>query len=445
MTHSPHANFSDSFAKRVLIYLILLVGLVFGALNAVGAFGYGHETPVAKEEVIFKGEKVVERPAALNLPSQAQAESEVDKAAPQAQVVTYTSADFYDQATKSFVSPEQMSDVKTYLDVISAKKISTSSESMPLTGTGITIGIVDSGVNTKHDLLKDFNNNSRLVSQGCSGSDNSISLCDNNNFANVDCAELVIGCYHGTAVVDLAAGKRFKISIAGRTNTFTGGVAPDANISFSRVTLSEEGKLDETVMRDGLQKFLNDVNANSSVAPDVVNISIGFPRDGKYSNCNADSEIKNIIDALVSRGVTVVASSGNSGDKSQIMYPACLSNVIAVGASEYSVEANSVTNEKVADYSQSSDDVDLVAPGSDLLTSLPSTNRFSYVKGTSFATPIVTGAIALLKQANPNLSPGQIQSLLSQGADKIVDPATGKSYSRINVLKTLKLIYPNAQ
>lgn len=448
MTHSPHASFSNSFAKHVLIYLVLFVGLVLGALNAVGAFGYGHEQARGDQTTISKKEKIVEKPVSLKEPAPETSKLAVTTIEPVAKSQSnkdeFTSADFFNKATKSFVPVSEMSNIKTYLDVISAKKISLNPASAPLTGAGITIGIVDSGINVNHEELKNLKNTSRLISQACSGNDDSVSLCDLNNAANIECDELVIGCYHGTAVADLAAGKRYKIDIANRTNTFTGGVAPDANVSFSRVTLNKKGELNELVLRDGLQKFLNAVNSNSASAPDVVNISIGFARDGKYADCNVNSEITNVINALVARNITVVASSGNSGDKNQIMYPACLSNVIAVGASEYDVANNTISDEKIAGYSQSASELDVVAPGSNLLASLPTSGKYSYMDGTSFATPIVSGAVALLKQANPSLSPAQIRNLLVEGSDQVKDPANGETYSRINVLNSLKLITSNA-
>lgn len=422
MSHSPHTSFSSSFAKRVLAYLLLLAALVFGALNAAGAFASpsniaAHKRLDAQKKMIISDQEVI-----VDVPQTTPELVETTKPKSQVNVNNYVKTN------------------STHLDTIHASRIYSSSNDMPLTGAGIVVGIVDSGLNVNQDTFRDQNGNSRIVAQSCFGFVSDIAPCDSNNPANLECSLAQIGCFHGNAVADLAVGSRFSETLQDGQQIATGGVAPSASISFARITLNAKGELDESLLIAALNKFLLDVQSNSSIAPDVINISIGFSRDGKFQNCNAPSEIKTLIDKLVSNNVSVIASSGNSGFKDNIMFPACLDNVISVGAT------NLLKNsEEVSSFTQTSSELDLVAPGSNLMASRPLTGNYSAVKGTSFATPLVTGSVALLKQLNPNLTPSRIKEILINNGDLVNDNATGASFSRINILRSVQSIDPSAR
>ena len=93
-------------------------------------------------------------------------------------------------------------------------------------------------------------------------------------------------------------------------------------------------------------------------------------------------------------------------------YPAeyNLSNIVVVGASTSSAGLASYSN-------YGSVTVDVVAPGSSVLSTLPG-NRYGYLSGTSMATPMVTGAAALLLAANRSLTAAQLKQRLIAGADE---------------------------
>ena len=116
-----------------------------------------------------------------------------------------------------------------------------------------------------------------------------------------------------------------------------------------------------------------------------------------------------------SRGEVFVTAAGNSGrniDSSLYhMYPAeyPLANIVAVAAS---------TSTGFASWSNyGATRVDVAAPGSGILSTVPG-NRYAYMSGTSMATPMVTGAVALLLSANPSLTVSQIKQRLVAGADQ---------------------------
>ena len=110
-------------------------------------------------------------------------------------------------------------------------------------------------------------------------------------------------------------------------------------------------------------------------------------------------------------GIFVVAASGNSNDQvsgpiSQdgIAYPAADPNVFAVGA----VDSSDI----ITTWSQRGDELDLLAPGVNIV--MPDNCGGGYVTedGTSFASPYVAGTAALIKQADPTAKAGDIGSIL---------------------------------
>lgn len=296
-----------------------------------------------------------------------------------------------------------------------------------LTGKGIVIGIFDGGVNDDLSAFKE-NNKSRIVSQSCFDGSNELIGCNtqSNREAHVSCTSLEVGCFHGTSVAGFAAGNQSEVSIKG-TKTGIGGIAQGAHINYIREAMDAEGTIEYNNFVSALELFLYQKTSGSLAAPDVVNLSLSFPRES-YADCNADRAAKRAIDGLVNAGVVVVAASGNESDKSKISYPACLDNVIAVGST--TVDSNV---EVVSDFSNSSAEVDLVAPGQDVLGLLPQDSRYAVVSGTSFAAPLVSGAVALIKQAKPELPPSEIRQLLINSGDDVSDPATGSHYRRLNV------------
>jgi subtilisin family serine protease len=303
-------------------------------------------------------------------------------------------------------------------------------------GTGTVIGIFDGGVNLDHEALKE-GGHTRIVSQTCIGDSAEINPCSSDPQRAVQnyCETLDIGCFHGMSVAGFAAGERISVNLRGEQNG-VGGIAPNAEVSYVREAMNKTGTIKYESFVSALNFFLSEVRTGSASAPDVINLSLSFPRDS-YQNCEEDNEIKRAIDELVTRGVVVVAATGNDSNKSQVSYPACMNNVFAVGSSTLSRG-----EETISDFSNTSTEVDLVAPGDDVLSYLPQEERYARVSGTSFATPLISGAVALIKQAKPGLSPSDIESILVSTGDPVVDPATGQTFPRLNIGNALAAVAP---
>jgi len=149
----------------------------------------------------------------------------------------------------------------------------------------------------------------------------------------------------------------------------------------------------------------------------IINLSLG----GSYS-----AAIKDAVNYAVSHGVLVIAAAGNDGT-STLIYPAALSNVLSVGA----------TNDLnvLAPYSNYGYGLDVVAPGGDLSRTLhnPEYNvdypagilqqtyyggsiGYWYFQGTSMAAPHVAGLAALLKSKNNSLTAADITAIIENSA-----------------------------
>ncbi len=114
------------------------------------------------------------------------------------------------------------------------------------------------------------------------------------------------------------------------------------------------------------------------------------------------------IQHALDKGVVVVAGSGNSGEKGDpVLYPAATPGVIAVGA----VNRDSARPA----WSSTGSHLALVAPGASIVSTVPG-GGYEAWSGTSMASPFVAAAAALLKQAEPRLTPAQVRARLMSSA-----------------------------
>lgn len=112
---------------------------------------------------------------------------------------------------------------------------------------------------------------------------------------------------------------------------------------------------------------------------DIINVSLGF--SGSIP-CN--NRLKKSCEAAIKKGVLIVASAGNTGEKN-VFWPAALPGVICVGSS----------NGKYKDSFSNSGNVDVVAPGAEV-SGLDTKGCITTNSGTSFSTAIITGLLTLL-------------------------------------------------
>ncbi len=307
------------------------------------------------------------------------------------------------------------------------------------TGSGWYVAILDTGIRRKHEFFSGKN-----IIEACYSFN---ADCPNGKpymtgtGAAAHYGSTYTGFDHGTHVAGIAAGSYGGLN----------GVAKDAGIIavnvFSRFDASDcDGSpcvmsytSDQVVGLD----YIYNLRGSYSIA--AVNMSLG---GGYYADYCDSSFTKTGIDNLRAVGIATVIATGNDGFCDYISAPACVSSAVAVGATS-KADMESFFNNFHVELQ------DLFAPGSSI-TSATGTSDSSYQawSGTSMATPHVTGAWALLKQASPNATVDTILDALSDTGISIDTWCwSGGSRPRIQVDlalasigaggDSLKVTYPN--
>ena len=271
-----------------------------------------------------------------------------------------------------------------------------------ITGAGVAVAILDTGVDKTHPFLRDS-----VISEACYSTNDPVyessSLCPGGFQKSVASGSAMPyggncpaqWCSHGTHVAGIAAGRSGVIGSPGP------GVAPDASIIavqvFSRFDSPSQCSPNAspcvmTWSSDQMKGLERVYELRSTYLIASVNMSLGG--GGYPAHCDSNP-LKGYIDKLRAAGIATVIASGNDGFCGYIAAPACISSAISVGATDES--------DAVASYSNSAYFLDLLAPGSSINSSIPLADGGGYqtMSGTSMATPHVSGAWALMKQAFP--------------------------------------------
>lgn len=233
-------------------------------------------------------------------------------------------------------------------------------------GKGVTVAVLDTGVDYDHPDLKD-----NIVGH--------ISTVDSGDGMDTHghgthCAGLIAAAENGTGVV---------------------GVAPKASI-YSVQTMGADGSGDTSSIVKGLEAAL-------TKNVDVISMSLG----SQYY----DALEQKAINKVLKKGIVVVAAAGNGADTHRVdkdnyivnkgvpykEYPAGYDNVIAVAATD--------SKDCLTDFSNYGSWVDIAAPGGEIYSTVPTSTGKShdYKSGTSMACPIVAGTVALMLANNKTL------------------------------------------
>jgi serine protease AprX len=308
-----------------------------------------------------------------------------------------------------------------------------------LDGAGIGVAVIDSGITSWHDDLT-YNGANPLVK-----------VVNGQRVRKfVDFVNGLVTPYddngHGTHVAGIIAGN------GGDTGGARGGIAPAANLVSLKVLDDHGGGYISNVIA-----ALDWVVANRAAYNiRVVNVSVGAAVTESYTTDPLTLAAKRVVDA----GVVVVTAAGNLGTNpvtGKVQYggitaPGNAPWVLTVGAYSHEGTLNR-KDDKMGLYSSRGPTArdfiakpDVVATGTGivslsvdkstlykskaafLLAGTVRTGRFKpylSLTGTSMAAPVVTGAVALMLQANPNLTPNLVKALIQYTAqDYHYDPMT---------------------
>ena len=285
-----------------------------------------------------------------------------------------------------------------------------------ITGQGVTVAVIDTGIDYTHPSLGGGFGPGHKVVGGYDLLSNDADPMDTTG--------------HGTNVAGVIAADPFT-----HNGVTYRGVAPDANLVALRV--GTEDNISDSNIEKALQWVISNRDTYSI---DVVNLSLG---SGFHTDRYDSSRYADEFATLREMGVFVVAASGNSNDfasgpisQDGIAYPAADPNVFAVGA----VTASDV----ITSWSQRGDELDLLAPGDDIV--MPKRGGgYETGDGTSFASPYVAGAAALIRQMDPTATAGDIGSILMTSGVNNRDGVgesgntTTLQFSRLDIAAALQL------
>lgn len=257
------------------------------------------------------------------------------------------------------------------------------------TGEGITIAVVDSGVDRNHiDLSSNIWKNLQEIAGNGKDDDGNGYIDDvygwnfvsnNNNTLDKN--------GHGTHVAGIIAGVKNSVGVT--------GIAYNAKIMPVKV-LSDNGSGANDAIAKGI-RYAADNGAN------VINLSLGKEQ--------SDITIQTAIQYASSKGAIVVMAAGNGGQLTPY-YPARYAKDwgLAVGAVDKSGNLASFSNRagnELLSY--------VTAPGVSIYSTLPG-NRYGSKNGTSMATPYVAGVVALMLSANKGLTESQVRQIVTATA-----------------------------
>ncbi len=159
----------------------------------------------------------------------------------------------------------------------------------------------------------------------------------------------------------------------------------------------------------GCRAFTNSGGASSDISNCIIwCISKGARVINMSFGSSSESQIiKEAIDSAYNKNIIMVAAAGNSGNYG-VSYPAKYDNVISVGALD--------KDGKKANFSNYGPELDFVAPGVEILSTVPYTNQYSFSQGTSMAAPHISGIVALILSINPNLSFNDVYNILKSSS-----------------------------
>ena len=249
-----------------------------------------------------------------------------------------------------------------------------------LTGKGVRIGILDTGVRLDHPDLH--------LSGGASFVQGITSPNDDNG--------------HGTHVAGIIAAKNNEIGSV--------GVAPDAQIYGVKV-LDSNGEGNQSDVVAGINWALEQ-------DLDIINLSITSPSGSLL--------LEETLQKAYDHGMLIIAASGNFpsslNEKIDVLYPARYPTVIAVG----SVNEDLV----LSPFSYYGSDLEFVAPGEKIYSTINGSGNeaYGYSTGTSMAAPFVTGMAALYKQSYPELSPTALRTYMQKSALDLGDKGKDSKY-----------------
>lgn len=325
------------------------------------------------------------------------------------------------------------------------------------TGKGSTIAIVDTGLNSSHEQFA-----GRVIAQNCFSyswhckpipgwqlCDEDDTECDPGKCYDCD-NNLISACKGGTVenygeTYSAFPGGAGKLSEFNHGSHVAGisagkdGMAPGANIIavavqsefYNPYLVSVENPTGYTVTLwnhdiyaayDWLLEIQDELKKEGKPIS-ILNLSLGGGQHADYCDNDDDcAEEYEYFRDLNAAGILPAAASGNEFRDDAVASPSCLSNTLTVGA------LADMDTPYIVCYSNHNNVVDILAPGTNIWSSYlvdpdgnPVTNSYGSMSGTSMATPVVSGALALIMEAFPGKTLEEYKTILVEVSTKTAD------------------------
>lgn len=259
------------------------------------------------------------------------------------------------------------------------------------TGAGVRVAVIDTGVAASPEL-------DQLVAGG--------------DFVTPDAPDALFDCdAHGTVVAGIIAGT-------------TAGIAPDAEVISIRQTSAHYREQESSPGAGSVRTLVDALNNALDLQADVINISVVSCLDPRVAPRVDTTGLDAALARAEAEGAVVVAAAGNVTSQcpqGSSVIPSHSPTVLAVGARS---DAH-----QLADYSVEvpESSTQLSAPGDVAVALSPDGRGWAAgtfdaqgnviaFEGTSFAAPVVTGSVALLRQRHPELTPAEVRTLVAASA-----------------------------
>jgi subtilisin-like proprotein convertase family protein len=293
------------------------------------------------------------------------------------------------------------------------------------TGAGRAVAVIDTGVDYTVAAMGGgtFPNSKVIGGTDIADKDSDPADCDG----------------HGTEVSGVAAGP--------------GGVAPGAKIVAIKV-FSTTRQCDGAADSDILQGINYAITNKAQFGIAAINISLGSELEGTNAVGYCDDLDPGYVIAINqanAAGLPVVIASGNGARSNQIADPACVSPAVSAGAVYSSSFArvswsppdpctdSPVSPDQIVCFSDSTSNLSLLAPGAFWTVTSKGGSTETNFAGTSASAPAVSGAMALVSQARPDLSAAGILTLLRATGKPITDGRNGVVTPRVDTLAAVQL------
>lgn len=286
---------------------------------------------------------------------------------------------------------------------------------LPYTGRNVGIAVLDTGIFPHMDFCRPHNR----IYAFCDFVEGYQNPYDDNG--------------HGTHICGICSGNGYC------SRKKYAGIAPDSHLIVGKI-LDRNGNGNISSILDAIRWV---IETKDMYKTRILNISIGTEANDPVSE---DSILVRGVNEAWDAGLVVVAAAGNNGPAPMsVTAPGISRKIITVGAAD-DYKHIYIRGKKISNYSgrgptqECIQKPDVVAPGSNIIScSSHPVNAAGYTvrSGTSMATPIVTGAIALLLEKYPSMTNKEVKLRLRSSCDDLGMPKSQQGWGMLNLKRLL--------